>query len=236
MTVPSRAPASAELLEAWETGRVQHPLDRALTLLRAFTGIERRRLAEISIGERDELLLSLRRRFFGDQLEAVCRCEHCGEPNEFAIDASALPVRPERDGSPAVSLERDGVTIAVRLPNSFDVAAVAGLDEEQALHDLIARCTIGDVVASGDDVEQLDALMREAEPLAALDLGFACCACARSNAVAFDAAAFLWSDVADASRRLLFDVDALARAYGWSEAEILALSPRRRASYVRLGR
>jgi hypothetical protein len=32
------------------------------------------------------------------------------------------------------------------------------------------------------------------------------------------------------------EVDALARAYGWREADILALSPARRAAYLELAR
>ncbi len=35
-----------------------------------------------------------------------------------------------------------------------------------------------------------------------------------------------------AAKDILFDVDLLARAYGWPEAEVLALSPTRRAWYV----
>ena len=37
-----------------------------------------------------------------------------------------------------------------------------------------------------------------------------------------------------AARRLLPEVHALASSYGWSEKEILALSPARRRSYIAL--
>jgi hypothetical protein len=34
--------------------------------------------------------------------------------------------------------------------------------------------------------------------------------------------------------RLVGDVHALARIYGWTEADVLAMSPRRRATYLEL--
>jgi hypothetical protein len=36
------------------------------------------------------------------------------------------------------------------------------------------------------------------------------------------------------ARRLLHEVDVLARTYGWTEDEVLALSEQRRASYLRI--
>jgi hypothetical protein len=36
------------------------------------------------------------------------------------------------------------------------------------------------------------------------------------------------------ARRLLYDVHALASAYGWSEDEVLAVSPARRRCYLEM--
>ena len=55
-----------ELLDLWERGRGQHPVDRALTLLGAVhRGMPRRELAEWCLGERDTVLLALHRSNFG---------------------------------------------------------------------------------------------------------------------------------------------------------------------------
>ena len=48
--------------------------------------------------------------------------------------------------------------------------------------------------------------------------------------------AFVWAEVDAAAQRLLHEVDVLARAYGWTEPEVLALSEARRAAYLRLVR
>ena len=41
----------------------------------------------------------------------------------------------------------------------------------------------------------------------------------------------LWAQISERARALLLDVHDLARGYGWSEPQILALSPWRRAAY-----
>jgi len=45
---------------------------------------------------------------------------------------------------------------------------------------------------------------------------------------------FFWAELAAEAKRLLREVDALARAYGWREADILALSSQRRHAYLEL--
>jgi hypothetical protein len=44
----------------------------------------------------------------------------------------------------------------------------------------------------------------------------------------------VWAEVDVRARRLLADVATLARTYGWTEPEVLALSEARRAAYLRL--
>jgi hypothetical protein len=52
--------------------------------------------------------------------------------------------------------------------------------------------------------------------------------------VLFDAGSFFWSELGAWARRLLHEIHSLARAYGWSESEILTLSPARRQAYLEL--
>jgi hypothetical protein len=228
------SPSNAELLDAWDAGRIQHPVDGALTLLRVYTGDDRRALAQLSIGRRDALLLEIRRRHFGDRLDAVCTCERCGELNEFTIDSAQLPSRTATEA--AVALVSGDRTIRARLPSSLDLAAVVGLDEDEAVRALTERCVEDGARLGEEELRRLETLMSDAEALAALEITFACSACGAEASAPFDAQAFLWSDVDERCRCLLLDVDALASAYGWSEAQILALADRRRAAYVQLAR
>ena len=49
-----------------------------------------------------------------------------------------------------------------------------------------------------------------------------------------DIAGFFWAELDAWARRLLREIHTLARFYGWSEAEILALSPLRRRCYLEM--
>ena len=83
-------------------------------------------------------------------------------------------------------------------------------------------------------VRALEGELDRLDPQADLTLELRCDACAHAWETVFDIAAFLWREVEVEARRMLRGVDVLARAYGWSEAEILALSHERRRSYLEL--
>jgi hypothetical protein len=94
-----------------------------------------------------------------------------------------------------------------------------------------------DVLANelpNDLLAALAAEMAARDPQAEILLDLTCPACGTPWQALFDVAAFFWAEVAAEAKRLLREVDALARAYGWREADILALSPRRRQAYLEL--
>jgi hypothetical protein len=226
-------PPNERILDACDAAASQHPLDRALTLLALLDGDAPERLAELAIGERDARLLAVRRRFFGDRIEAVCPCTACGELNEFTLDAAELP---ERTGGGRLVIQSEGGrALRLRFPDSRDVAAVAGLDPEAATRALAERCVLDDAIGLSDrEIAEFDARLAEADGIAALEIAFTCPACGAAESASFDIASFLWRDLSGRCRQLLGEVDALAFAYGWSQREILALPERRRDAYVRL--
>src|SRR6185437_7718502 len=76
--------------------------------------------------------------------------------------------------------------------------------------------------------------MAKADPQALIELRLACAACGRAFEAIFDIARFLLRELHAWAQQMLRDVDSLARAYGWREADILALSPVRRRCYLDL--
>jgi len=78
------------------------------------------------------------------------------------------------------------------------------------------------------------------EPLSALDpqaeitIDAICPSCDEPVSALVDAAGILLAELTDGDDRLLREVDALARTYHWSEAEILGLDVRRRRRYLEL--
>ena len=81
-------------------------------------------------------------------------------------------------------------------------------------------------------LEQLSAHLAVSENYADTMLDLRCVACGHSWQLAFDIAAFLWTEITASARRCLGDVHTLAWAYGWREADILAMSAARRGFYL----
>jgi hypothetical protein len=70
-----------------------------------------------------------------------------------------------------------------------------------------------------------------ADPLAEIEIELNCPECAASWSAPFDIVSFLWNELDDWASRILGQVHVLASSYGWSESEIVALSPQRRQYY-----
>jgi hypothetical protein len=237
-------PLSAQqILQVWEIGQGQHPLDRALTLL-TFACPERSvaDLAALSIGQRDSALLDLRRLTLGAQLNGFAACPQCGEKLEFQVNAADLQLSdPNQPMAPDYQLTLDTFELRFRLPNSWDLAAIVGYDPAIADAQLLQRCLLQ---ASQNGVAvpyaalpvavvtQLAEQVVECDPQAELLLNLNCSACQHEWQALFDILTFFWAELTVQAQRLLREVHALARVYGWREADILAMSAVRRQQYL----
>ncbi len=83
-------------------------------------------------------------------------------------------------------------------------------------------------------LDLMAAEMARCDPQADVELALACPGCGQPYTVLFDVETFLWMKIDMLARRLLREVDALARVYGWSEAAILALPATRRQAYLEI--
>jgi hypothetical protein len=210
---------ASHLAEAWERGQGQHPLHRALTLLSvAEPEHSVDDLAALPIGERDRRLLALRRRLFGARFEAWASCPSCSEKLDLNFTADQLPSDPPRG--------------EVKLPTTADLLAVAKDPPEQRAAALLARCAGSGL--SPDEAAEAEKRLAEADPMADIELRLMCPSCQHEWTAVFDIASFLWTELNDWIVRLFSEVHILARAYGWSEAEILAMGARRRQVYLDL--
>lgn len=242
-----RPPSASELLDAWERGLAAPPFERALTLLAAAcpeTPVED--LVRESVGRRDSRLLTLREQVFGPRLVSLVDCPACRERLETAFDVAEIRVEEKGGGqAQALTLAHSGFELAIRLPNSQDLAALAateGAVDPRRL--LFARCL---VAARGPEGEEVDPRslpesaiqavaerMAEADPQGDVQIALSCPACGHAWPAAFDILAFIWIEIDAWARGLLREIHALASAYCWREADILALSPWRRRSYLEL--
>lgn len=237
--------SAADLLHVWERGQAQQPFQRALLLLSAAVpGVALADLARLSIGQRDSCLVTLREWAFGARLACVARCPACGERLELEVDTSAIrvPPRDSSEGPPELlTLSAEGYEVQFRAPNSLDLAAADGADLPRRV--LLERC-ITSAFQNGGPISpaalpdtlanQVIRLMAECDPGADIQFALICPACGHGWSAQFDIAAYFWEEIEAWARRALREVHTLALAYGWSEAEILALSPRRRRIYLEM--
>ena len=85
-------------------------------------------------------------------------------------------------------------------------------------------------------VASLSHAMAMHDPGGDLQIQLNCPRCAHQWQALFDIVPYLWSALEDWAQRTLADVHLLARAYSWSEREILGLSATRRQHYVEMVR
>lgn len=240
-----RRPSASEWIAAWEHGAGQHPVDRALTLLTACCDKPWEELARISVGDRDELLLQAYEQLFGDALHAFAECPHCCERLEYSLSASELTS--SADVAPStedLSLAAEEISLRLRRLNSLDLGATAACADVTAARRLLAeRCVVeasrrGDAVAvqtlPESAVERISERLAEADPQAEVLIDLTCAGCHHQWQVVFEIERFFWMKISALARRLLREVHALAQAYGWSEQDILALSPLRRQFYLEM--
>jgi hypothetical protein len=122
-----------------------------------------------------------------------------------------------------------------RLPDSRDLAAAAAAGSaEGAERVLLERCAGGPLTPRARAA--VARAMAEADPLAEVLVDLACPDCGAAFVADLDVASFVWTAVRAHAQRVLGEIDALARAYGWTEPQILALSEPRRRTYLRLAR
>lgn len=240
-----RALSASELLVAWERGLKQRPVERALTLLAA-TDSENPRdaLAKLCIGRRDDRLLSLREQMFGSELNSLADCPGCGERLELTFTAADLRASSSVPTPEELSLKVGDWQVEFRLPNSDDLLQIADVKDATAGRELLLKkCVLSAVrnqkARAVDELPEKVVIaviqrMSDSDPQGNVQLALSCPVCACEWQTSFDIVSFLWSEINAWAHRMLREVHTLARAYGWREADILALSPWRRQVYLEM--
>ncbi len=247
-----RALSASEQLRIWERGRRQTSARRCLLLLAAASPeLSPDELAQLSVGQRDTRLLTLREWMFGARIESVVACPKCSERLELMFDVADIRARSEAENSPPGAtylLQLDGYEVRFRPPNSTDLEAIGKCQTAAAARaQLLARCALEIKRATAKAkakrrANQLppkvaDALVRkmaQVDPQANVQLSLTCPACRNAWAATFDIASFLWSEINNWAQRILREVHIIASAYGWREADILEMSAERRAFYLEM--
>lgn len=234
--------SASHLLALWEIGLSQHPLQRAVTLLNAaIPEMPPESLAALPIGQRDACLLTLRTMTFGSRLNSLARCPQCGERLELAFDVDDIRVEAQLPNE-TITLSVDDYAITFRLPNTHDLVSLAKHripDPRQLLERcLLAATHAGTPCPAGElpdlIVQAIAEKMSVADPQAEIQLALTCPACEQEWQATFDILSYFWMEINAWAQRILREVHLLATTYGWTEMDILALTPLRRAMYLQL--
>jgi hypothetical protein len=236
------------------------PAERTTILLAAATcaigeirPVSRDVVRSLTVGDRERIVLALYAVTFGPHLDVVTHCTDpsCGELFELPLKLDDMLQTPEQTAaSPehalVVATEAGSFHVKFRLPNGADqeiVARIGRTDLSNATDRLLTQCIISVIDPSECSVSPQRVLHMLRGPLEdairTLDRGadasttVSCPSCGHNVPVLFDAFALLTTELAR-SDALYLEVDRLARAYHWSEADILALPITRRRHYLTL--
>jgi hypothetical protein len=211
----------------------------------------REAIRSLSVGDREALLLHLRRLTSGDHLDCVISCPSpdCREKLDIELNVANLLVSTDGETRQEHELgihREDGspVVVRFRLPTGSDQEAVAHLartDVGAAAEEMLRRC-VQSVNEDGAAVSELPAALREQLPgrMAELDaqaeinLLVECSVCGGAFSVVFDTAGYLIQELEAGMRRLYREVHLLAYHYHWSAREILSMSVRKRRRFLQL--
>jgi len=215
--------------------RVTGILERCLVRLGPHEPVGAEAVRELAAGDRQALLLHLRRLTFGERLECVIACPACDEELDLDLRVADLLVPPYPERPPELDAELEGVPVRFRLPTGADEEAAAVAAEasaEAAVATVLERCVAGPAAVTGEVADALGELMGELDPQADIVLELTCAACGEPVSAPFDAGDFVAREIGGDRDTLLREIHLLALHYGWQESELVAMTTTRRRRYV----
>jgi hypothetical protein len=166
----------------------------------------------------------------GEAVLLTVRCPACDERAELALPFAELVSSPDGDGP--VEVEAQGRRLRLRRATGDDLRrwreAPPGSRAE------LLRQLASDGQPQPGDEERAAQALADAEPLLAMQVQCDCPACGVPAAHDVDLEALVLQRLALCQRAVFADVHRLASRYGWTEAQVLAVAPARRARYLSL--
>jgi len=192
------------------------------------------------IGDRDYLILQLRRLTLGDRVQAIVNCPSCQAKMDVDFDAASIPLESGTPDSATYEItlqdaaQKTSRTVHFRLPCGADQEAVLSMDVSEAAETLLRRCLLNDdaVRLTADEKSRVIAEMQNRAPRIDLELDMSCPECGSGFVMPFDTTAFFLDELRITASQLLREVHCLALYYHWSEGEILRLNRDRRRVYL----
>lgn len=239
--------SSFELLTIWEQGMDQSVIQKSLILLcHANPEMELEDVVKFSIGKRDTMLFQLREWMFGSRLINTAFCQKCNKQIEWENDISDLKIFDKNieQLQDEYSSKIEDFIIRFRVPNTKDFINNSASDVSNPDPKKILKNCILEVKKDSNDFEisnlpdkVFDALedqIEKEDSQADIRMLLTCPNCSNQWEASFDIVSYLWAEIHSWAKNILQEVAFLARSFGWSEQEILFMSPKRRQMYLEM--
>jgi hypothetical protein len=233
------------------------PIDfETALLLRALAEIDGRTpdadaVNALTLGDRNRLVLAALAATYGVPESLVMRCPGtgCGAPVDLPLDSAFFigarcPRAASEEHRIVAAIGGRQIGIRFRVPTGHDVVASvieARDDPSRAARRLLERCLLGVDGAEAAEIDRhrdtiamaVESAMETLDPMAEVVLQTRCPECGGPVIGNLDPLSLI-VEAMDRHGGILLEIDRLARAYHWSEADILALPATRRRHYLAL--
>jgi hypothetical protein len=207
---------------------------------------------DLPISVRIEALLTLATSGGTEPLSVQLNCaqDTCVELLEIELSMEEIVgVQPQGTDAGTLRIPVQDTDYIFRKPTGADQLSWLNesfADEESAVTALVRSLWVpgdddskqdGTISGLIDNIRWLEAVdrgMKRMDPLVHFSLTTACPACSTENTTVIDLEGLLLGRLRRVQQRLFHTIHRLAGFYHWSEPQILALSPRRRAYYLSL--
>lgn len=210
-------------------------------------------IRSLTLGDRDALLLHLRRITYGEKIESIIACPKagCKEKMSLELNIEDILIPPKRHTEEFYELNKkvngDDYSIEFRLPSAGDLEAVSdssAQDSEPAFMKLLSRC-IRDANKNGQKLisvnlfpetlaDAISRRMAELDPQSEILLTMTCPSCGNEFIADFDIGNFFLKELAAHSQDVFHEVHLLAWNYHWDEGDILDMTRARRQIYLNI--
>lgn len=199
---------------------------------------------ELTLGDREAVLLHLCAELWGKQLDGVVDCPACAAPMNITLRVDDLLLSATAQATESYDVWIGTTRVRLRPLRGADVewleTQLHGHALEDATDALLQRCVLSatpPLPATSLPTEtraRLSEALAQIDPQAEILLDLICPACAAAFQAPFDTATYLLRELRQRQRFLDHEVHALAWHYHWSERDILALPLRRRQRYLEM--
>ncbi len=242
-----QAVTTADLLAYWESNINRPGIQRGIALLcLAYPGLNYQEAASLTIGERDSRLFQIREWMFGRNIRNMADCPRCNCRVEWESDLQDITRQLSEStySTGTCQLETDDYSLQFRLPDSNDIAAAISTKNKSneimhLLEKIVLECRFRGQPCEIENlteeiIEMTGTKIAEADPFFDITMNLSCTECSHQWNIPFDILSYIWIEINNWALHIFQEVALLARTFGWSEREIISMTPARRQVYLSL--